>query len=162
MKTEARIKKLKEIWKLGNISSAKPITEVEISLFQNKKNVLLPSDLVEYFKTLNGSNDEYDDNFFKLYSLEEFKTVSEELADFTGVPNYSNIINTLDTPDKCFVFSDYQFHFFSYAIRLYSNISEENEVYIICGDEYQVIAKSFSEFLELYINNSQKLYFENK
>jgi hypothetical protein len=40
------------------------------------------------------------------------------LAQWDGVPDYSNIVNTLDQYENCFVFADYISHLFSYAIRL--------------------------------------------
>ncbi len=67
--------------------------------------------------------------------------------------------NTLEGYKNCFVFGDYMFHIFSYAIRLNSSESGKNEIYIICGDKYKVIANSFSDFVRLYVSDSIELQF---
>lgn len=152
-----RIDILKETWELESISSLKFITEDEISLFQTENNLLIPSDLVEYFKVLNGSNEEYTDRFFKFYSLSNFKSINDDLKNWNGVPNYSNIINTLDDYKSYYVFADYSFCMFSYAIKLYADVSISNQVLVLSGDEYKIIANSFSEFLDLYMINSIEL-----
>jgi len=152
-----RIEKLKETWELENISGLKFITEDEISFFQTENNLLIPIDLVEYFKILNGGNEEYDDRFFKFYSLSNFKSINDDLKNWNGVPDYSNIINTLEDYKSYYVFADYSFCMFSYAIRLYADVSVVNQVLVVCGDEHKIIANSFSEFIDLYLNNSIEL-----
>lgn len=152
-----KIEKLKEAWGLENIFSSKLITEDELFLFQIKNNLLIPSDLFEYFKTLNGTNEEYDDRFFKFYSLSNFKSINDDLKNWNGVPDYSNIVNTLVEYKSYYVFADFSFCMFSYAIKLYTDLSIKNEVLVISGDEYKTIANSFSEFIELYLNNSIEL-----
>jgi len=48
-------------------------------------------------------------------------------------------------------------HLFAYAIRLYQHSEDFNEVYLICGDKYKIVASSFSEFLKLYFDDSMDL-----
>jgi hypothetical protein len=157
-----RIMKLKDYWELGNISCPKLISENEILSFQSKNNLVIPTDLVDYFKNLNGSNDEYDDKFYKFYSLSTFKSINDDLKNWKGVPDYSNIINTLADYKYYFVFADFSFTMFSYAIRLYVENSFRNEVIVLCGDEYKIIANSFSEFIDLYLNDSVELQLDKK
>jgi len=59
--------------------------------------------------------------------------------------------------ENCFVFADYMSHLFAYAIRLYQHSEDFNEVYLICGDKYKIVASSFSEFLKLYFDDSMDL-----
>lgn len=47
------------------------------------------------------------------------------------------------------------FCMFSYAIRLNQDKNSLNEVIIICGAEHKVIAHSFTEFLDLYLDDSK-------
>lgn len=151
-----KIEKIKKLWEQENISNSIVIEENEILSFQNKSNLFIPSDLAEYFKQLNGSNDEYDKNFFRFYSFSDFTSLGGGLNTWNGS---SDVINAVG--DFVFVFADYLFCMFSYAIKLYSNTSLNNEVLIICGDESKIIANSFSEFIDLYLDNSIELQFND-
>lgn len=151
-----KIEKIKKLWEQENISNSIVIEENELLSFQNKNNLFIPSDLAEYFKQLNGSNDEYDKNFFRFYSFSDFTSSGGGLNTWNGS---SDVINAVG--DFVFVFADYLFCMFSYAIKLYSNASLNNEVLIICGDESKIIANSFSEFIDLYLDNSIELQFND-
>jgi len=135
------------------------ISDNQILTFENKHGFLLPADLQSYFKYINGTNGEYDQNFFCLYSLDTFKSVEEELGDRDGVPNYKNLINTFEHYNRYFVFCDFEFHSFSYAIELKNEISKENNVFALCGDKYKLISKSFTDFIYLYLERPSDLFF---
>lgn len=143
------------------IKSNNPISKDDLIILLDNKKLYLPKDLEEYFITINGTNDQYDDLFFKLYSFSQFESLKEKFSDWNGIPNYQNIANTLLDFDKYFSIADYQCHLFTYAIRIYESERLNNEIIIICGDEYKIIANSFSEFIELYLKDSIKLYFED-
>ncbi len=151
------IEKFKELLISESITIGKPVTKEEITLFESKYNISLPKDMVNYFQIINGTNEEYDNNLFQFYSLNQFKNIDEELKNWTGIPDYSDIVNVLKDSKKYFVFADYSFHMFTYAIRLSNNKLEKNEVYVLCGDEYKKIANNFSEFIELYLIDSIEL-----
>jgi hypothetical protein len=152
-----RMEKLKQIWALDNISNSITVNDDEIKAFQMNSGLVIPKDLVDYFKQFNGSNEVYDDRFFRFYSFQDFKSVDNDLVNFSGVPDYSNIVNTLSDFQSYYVFADYTFCMFTYAIKLYSHSTANNEVLVLCGAEYKVIANSFSEFIDLYIDNSIEL-----
>jgi hypothetical protein len=132
-------------------------TDIDISTFENKHHVTMPADLKEYFKTVNGSM-EYDEFFFNFQSISGFKNIDDELKYHNGVPDYSNIVNRLVDYNQCYVFCDYEFHLMTYAIRLFNIQSVQNPVYVICADNYKLIANTFSEFLVLYLDQSDKLF----
>lgn len=155
---ENRIKKLKEYWEFEKLIILEPSVDNELILFQIRNGVLLPSDLQEYFRIINGTNDGYDVNFFKFFPLSNFKSINDELKYWEGGPDYSNIVNTLIEYKSYFVFADYSINMFSYAIKLYSEASVENQILVICGDKYKIIAKSFSEFIDLYLSDSTELF----
>jgi hypothetical protein len=108
---------------------------------------------------LDNAANELDKDLYEFYSFDKFGSVRKELAHWGGVPDYRNIVNTLNQCENCFVFADYMFHLFTYAIRLYQNATVINEVYIICGDKYKIIANSFAGFLDLYFDDSMELQF---
>ncbi|HVU83383.1 MAG TPA: hypothetical protein VHC50_00990, partial [Puia sp.] len=84
-----------------------------------------------------------DDQLYQFYTIDTFKGVGK--------------IETLEGSGNCFVFADYMFHLFDYAIRLYPDRRNFNEVYGICGDKYSLVANSITEFLNLYFEDSPML-----
>jgi len=155
--------RISEIKKRLNSNESETIeltTDSEILLFQKEHNLILPRDLIAYFKTINGGNNEYDSNLYKLYRFQDFKSIDTSLKNWNGIPDYSNIVNTLKEFENYYVFADYFFNMFTYAIKLNKFEATGNEVLVICGDEYKVIANNFSGFLDLYINNSIELQFK--
>ena len=113
-----QIEKLKKVLVSEDIAESIPASNQELLFFQNTNGVTLPNDLVEYFNLVNGTNEKYDARFFHFYSLRQFKNIGEELKNWDGLPDYSGIVTTLNDYKKYFVFADYSFHMFSYAIRL--------------------------------------------
>ena len=146
---------------LGTEQNGKKHPDVENSIvhFQKSYGLILPKDLQDFFSI--AYETQYNEKMYRFFSLKDFKGIDEELRNFDGSPDYSNIINTLVAYKDCFVFADYMFHMFSYAIRLSKYESETNDIYIICGDKYKIIASSFTEFLHLYLSESIKLHFED-
>ena len=152
------LEKLKIKWLLNDAKPFYIARNEEINYFLSVNNVLMPKDLLEYFKVLNGTGGEYDDNFFQFYSLLQFKKISDEFKDWeNGIQNYRNLEKTLPYFDNYYVFANYFNFLFTYAIRLYPHNDKTNEILVLCGDEYKKIANSFSEFIDLYLNDSEQL-----
>lgn len=128
--------------KLGIKDDVRHISELnkKIQFFESEKGLLLPADLAEYFKMLGNKPVKIDDQLYQFYTLDDFKRIGNELT-FEGM-------------EDCFVFADYMFHLFDYAIRLYPDRRDINEVYGLCGNKYVLIANSFTEFLNLYLEDS--------
>lgn len=152
-----------QIARLKKLLGTKSYKEVDIKfnnkllLFESTNDLVLPPDLAEYFKLLNNTADKIDANLYEFYTVDQFKSIKNGLASWRGVPDYGNIVNTLEGYENCFVFADYLFHLFTYAIRLNQHSAGVNEIYVICGDKYKIIARSFSDFLDLYFNDSPEL-----
>jgi hypothetical protein len=154
-----QLNKLKLFWNSSKIFNFETATPKDIQLFYSRTNLILPEDLGEYFQTLNGTNEDYDENLFKFYSLSQFKKINETYKDWKGVPEYGDIVYSFKNYENCFVFADYSFSIFAYALKLYPRQTETNEVYIISGGVYKIIANSFKAFLDLYLKDSPLLYF---
>jgi hypothetical protein len=133
----------------------------DILSFEAEKELIIPEDLKEYFLTKNAINGNYNENMYCFYPFRQFQSIYTELKNWNGITDYSNIVNTLDNYKDCFVFADYMFHMFVSAIRLYKEITDKNEVYVLCGDKYRVIAESFSDFMQLYTAQSLELHFNS-
>lgn len=146
-------------WRNKNAHNLPPNSEEDIVAFEKITGLVIPIDMKEYFIKVNGTEGGDENDFFHFYSLEEFKSVGQSLKNWTGSPDYSNITNTLSHHASFFVFADYLFHTFSYAIMLYTYSSNKNEIVVISGDKYQVVATSFSRFLEIYLMNPDELQF---
>jgi hypothetical protein len=151
------IARLKELLGTKNYKEFDLKFNNKILLFESTNGLLLPPDLAEYFRLLDRTTDKIDANLYEFYAVDQFKSVKNGLAYWRGVPDYGNIVNTLEGCENCFVFADYMFHLFTYAIRLHQRSEGENEIYVICGDKYKIIAKSFSDFLDLYFCDSTEL-----
>ncbi|MRG44388.1 hypothetical protein GFS24_04645 [Chitinophaga sp. SYP-B3965] len=149
---------ISEFWKNNEVTHSQPVSEIDLKTFYQSNRLVLPGDILDYFKELNGTEG-YDNNLFKLYPFDEFKTVKDELEDWIGPPDYRNITSKLTDHKNVFVIADHSFHLFTYAIKLYDKESDANEIYIICGEEFKIIAYSFTKFLELYLKDDKSLYF---
>lgn len=151
-----QLQKLKEKWMFESIRKFDPIGMDTLKMFQDHNNVIIPNDFKEYFKLLNGTGGECTDELYEFYSIVRIKKLFDEFKDWAGVPNYQALV---DIPEinGLFVFANYSFNLFAYAIRLYANNLDINEVYILCGENYKKIANTFSEFIELYLKDSIEL-----
>lgn len=152
-----QLERLKSKWLSENVKLPSPASDEEILFFQSNNKILLPADLINYFKILNGTGEEYDGSLFQFYSISQVKRVNDEYKDWLGIPDYKNIFSTLKESERYYVFANYSFHLFAYVIKLYPESSINNEVLVLCGDEFKKIANSFSEFIELYQNDSIEL-----
>ncbi|MFT5824218.1 MAG: hypothetical protein ACI8ZM_005484 [Crocinitomix sp.] len=150
------LKKVQGYWSEEMITSQTVVSKLDLLDFQKNNNVELLDDLKEYFLFLNGTNEKYDANFYAFYDLKQFKNIPDFYKDIQGIPNYQLLNKTLENSFNYFVFADYHIDLFSYAIRLTEN-KIDNAVFVLCGEKYRQIAGSFSEFLELYLSNSEKL-----
>lgn len=145
---------LKNKWNLEGIKTFMPARDSELISFEDNNSIVLPGDMIEYLKILNGTNTECTDTLYEFYSLNRIKTINEEFKSWEGIPNYKELLNIISSPEQLYVFANYQFNLYVYAIRLYEKTTNENEVYVFCGQEYKIISKTFSKFLEEYINDS--------
>ncbi|HVW95796.1 MAG TPA: methylmalonyl-CoA epimerase [Mucilaginibacter sp.] len=134
-------------------------TAEKLNLFEFRNQLLLPDDLKAHFMLSDDEIKAYDQNMFVFYKFDEFKSVKEDIGDFGGIPDYREIIHTLPQHENCFVFIDHMITSSVYAIRLYKHKCDVNEVYVIVGNQFKVVAKSFTEFISIYQNDSRKLFF---
>ncbi|WP_326981929.1 SMI1/KNR4 family protein [Chryseobacterium sp. MYb264] len=152
----SKLEQLKKKWSNEGITKNSAINRNAIEIFERDNSIILPNDLKEYFKLLNGTFNQSTDELYEFYSIENVRKVSDEFSDWQGIPNYRLLLN-LEKIKDLFVFANYSFNLFSYAIRLSSEQLDENEIYVLCGGNYKKIANNFFDFLDLYIDNSIEL-----
>jgi hypothetical protein len=127
----------------------------EIDRFAIREKVALPIDLVSYLQSINGTNGDYAPGMVALWRLDQFQRLSCELdgskRESTALIQ-SAYANAPVNADQYFVFADFMHEAKLYAIRL-ADCVENGEVLILDGEPPRVVAKSFSEFIELLIND---------
>jgi hypothetical protein len=156
-----QIKQLRLKWEDESIKIFRPASSYLIQTFEKNYGVIIPNDLREYLTTLNGTGGECTNELYEFYPIERIKKISEEFHNWNGVPNYQSIVERNELKDL-FVIANFFFNQFVYAVKLNQSENGSNEVYILCGEEYKLIGNTFLEFLDLYINNSIELQFNEK
>lgn len=149
---------LKKCWLDADLINDAVTSQEQISLFEVDNNLLIPEDLNIYFSEVNGTSGNYDDNLFCFCSFTDFKKVYDEMKDWKGLPHYVDTINSLTNSNNYYIIADYQFHLIIYAIELNREKRDVNLVVAICGEEAKVVATSFLDFIQLYLQDSPLLY----
>jgi hypothetical protein len=134
-------------------------SESDILAFESANGILLPDDLKSYFLNINGTHESFTDAFFEFYSLARCKKAVEAYGDWKGIPDYSNLVNTLPDHHRYYCFANYNINMFVYAIQLHQHPGSKNEILVICGDEHRVIAESFTRFIEIYLADPYQLQY---
>ena len=138
---------LKQFWLQQGIKLKLGISEIELSKFENKYNVLLPEDLKDYFSTVNGFNDEdCDEEVITFLPFEEIEPLSKCWSQKPEAQSY-------------FIFADFLISSHVYAIRLTNNVNSNNPIFIVYDDTPIQIAESFSEFVKGYLKNDYNILF---
>lgn len=149
------ILQLKDAWKWPNAETL--ATDQEIDSFETETGLLIPPDMRAYFTSVNGSNG-YDDGFFEFYPFDKFVDENKPAPKLYHLPSAESL-NSI--PNHCYFFADYQVHLLDYLIQLHQQPTEFNDIFICCGGELKLMARSFTEFISLCLADSQKLYFND-
>ncbi|UIR56449.1 SMI1/KNR4 family protein [Sphingobacterium sp. SRCM116780] len=143
------INQLVEFWKKQNIIIYTK-TKQEIDNIEKNNSLILPNDFKEFYERVNGMQNFYpneiDDEGFLFYPIEAIISAEKE----------SEKCDIKDK-DKIFIFSEYMHKSWLYGFE----VKEDGSylIGIIPDDKtFKPIVKSLEEFLELYIENSSKLY----
>ncbi|EFF83031.1 SMI1/KNR4 family protein [Acinetobacter haemolyticus] len=128
-----------------NISLNKPATWQEVLAFEYKYQLRLSPILRNYFLEFNGTGEgNMADDYFSFFSLAQFRLVESISNSNSDKILYSN----------CFVFSDYLVWCWGYAVEL-DQIGSDGVVYQVAGTPKRKVADSFTEFLKLYLIDSE-------
>jgi len=126
-----------------------------LEAFEKHAGVVLPDDLRNYFRLVNGMKDAWpgdqDPKGFSFWPLSKVRWVPEELAEMS--PQTSAFPGAEDF----YVFADYMGWSWAYAIRLSQSL-EKNLVILIGKEVPELVAESFSAFVDLYVIDSPALY----
>ena len=143
---------LKKHWSSHGVRIKAGVSETELKDFEEKNRVVLPNDLRDYFRCVNGMPpDEVDDDMIRFWMLEEVEPLTQ------GAPEYSRG-TYVRNPETLFLFADYSIWAHAYAIRLGQSALAANEVIIIGGDSPKQISDSFSSFVKNYLMSKDLLH----
>jgi hypothetical protein len=152
------LSRLNTLWKNLKIRTVETATDSQVVEFEASHKLQLPQDLRDYFTAINGTDGESDNELFTFCTLAKFQAATLVLGAWqNGIPRHSDVLDKIHGIETCYVFADYFISLIFYAIKLYPTASAENEIYAICGGDYEVIAKSFSEFIDMYLQQSAEL-----
>lgn len=141
---------LKNHWLSQGIEVNPGISKEELSAFESKYQVSLPTDLRDYFQTVDGMAHGFTDNAqIRFWSLNEVKPIPEEAPDFSD-PSY------IEEAESLFLFADYCIWSHAYAIRL-SSTEASNPIIIIGYETPSRIFDSFSELVSSYLTDAELL-----
>jgi hypothetical protein len=143
------IDRLTNHWLANNvrIKSGVPLDQID-----------LPPDFRGYFAAIDGMEQgETDSEMFSFLPLHSIKPIPEDIAQFGGTPDYTEIMKTLPDPDRWFVFVDYLLYSAVYAIRLSAPTESTPVLWVGSGRHHRVVASSFSGFVEIYLTNPHNL-----
>jgi hypothetical protein len=151
------LSRLREHWAIGRAIATGGASEEEIQAFQDTYEVQMPEDLYQYFREVNGMRPDWrydqDDNGFTFWTLSRVQPLS--VVTPRGSVDWSDSkLNSNDT--QYFVFADYLGESWWYAIGLAKRPGYTPVVIISHPNE--LVAHSFSEFLDFYFADSPKLY----
>lgn len=145
------IERLKNSFIRDKVAINTPSSILEVREFEKKYGVKCPDILKEYFLSFNGSGcGNFGANGFAFFSLLEFKPVNEDL----GIDS-----NDQEIYRDYFVFSDYLVWCWGYAVKL-DNKGSDGPVVQVADTTVlpRKMANSFSEFIEIYLSNSDHLF----
>jgi SMI1 / KNR4 family (SUKH-1) len=125
-------------------------TDSDIARFSVSRSLQIPPDLRKYFTTVNGTQSGWD-GINEFYPLSQFLPVMQGDAFWHRFPNEKSPIERLPDPDHCYEFANHSLNVVSWCIRLYSQSTLTNEVYVVCGPHYRQLADSFTHFIEQYL-----------
>jgi hypothetical protein len=140
-------------WQNESIPILKGVDDLTIQNFELKYCVKLPEDMKEYFSTVNGMGDHYDEEWFnRLWPIEDVRPTSEWNGSFAELfPQSAN----------CFLFFDHSIDLVNYAIRLSNSATTPTPIFRIFDHpdrRFDRHCNSFTEFAALFVNDPAALY----
>jgi hypothetical protein len=147
--------KLKAYWLSQDLSFNPEVPKEALIHFETKYHIQIPDDMRKYFLQVNGMNSQYMDNAgFTFWELKWVQLLTEEYRE--------EEYRILEDAEAYFVFADCIACSWVYAIKMEKSCKNENFIIIfgLTGKPLK-IANNFSEFVQLYLNNSPILYGEN-
>lgn len=151
---------IRERWHAEGVIPSPGAASSDIDAFEGRHGVRLPDEVRALYSEMDGFPvDTWDEAFFRFWPLAEVDTVPVLLSNFRGSPDYGGIERTLPDAASYFVFLDLSIWLIVYAVRLTADPSSACPVVRISGgDDWEVKAASFGEFLRLYVEEPDSIF----
>lgn len=147
-------------WKATGLKIAEPVHPSQLQLFETQNDIKLPEDFRMYYRYVNGMVQEgghdCDKKGFSFWPLAQIRRVPDECSE-QSVP-----VPDIDDPNQYFVFADYLQWSWAYAIRLSRKAPDPSPIIHVGTLEPKVVAQGFSDFVKLYMSDSEELYPRSK
>jgi hypothetical protein len=149
-------RKLTGYWKSQGLRIPPGNSEERLRAFESERTLTLPLDFRNYLLNVDGmaqtGGHDCDRNGFAFWPLQHIRTI-------VGVwGGDSEIMRGVSDPDQYYIFADYFQRSWAYALRLSNRPSDPNEVMRVGTIPAETIAASFTEFVDLYLQNAAVLY----
>jgi hypothetical protein len=148
------IEELLRYWQEQNIVS-QGVTAADIHKAEKRLGIKLPSDIIRLYERANGMETLYpnytDKEGFLFHPIQELTTFDHE---FRHEGNEGALNGS-----RCIIFLNYLQRSWYYGILIKPDRPDEYEIIIIPdASRYKTICASISEFIRIYISNSELLY----
>ena len=133
-------------WQNEDIPILKGVDDLTIQEFESKYDVKLPEDLREYFSTVNGMGDHYDEEWFQIRPVKEYS---------------SGFADKFPQSATCFLFFDHSVDLVNYGIALNNSAAAPTPIFRVFDHQdpgFDYHCKSFTEFAALYVNDPAALF----
>jgi hypothetical protein len=148
--------KLWDYWNAQGLKIAAGATGREVHSFESLNSVILPPDFRDYILTVNGMFQDFenssDQKGFAFWPLNQMTNAAQELANRPSAePGPTNL-------QSYFIFADYMHRSWAYAINLGTDPAKAGHIIHVDTLRPKVVARSFTEFVNLYVQDAGALY----
>lgn len=145
--------RLLEHWKNDSSASIQnPATQQEIALFERKNKAVISNDFKNYLILANGfdqSDNYHDEHGFNFWPIEQI----------CNVHTFEDGRFSFSDSDSYYIFCDYLDFSWAYAINFAPEKGGDTVIAIGTKNNIPtVVAKNFSEFVEIYLRDDDRLY----
>lgn len=132
-------------WRGASVPGAPGATTAGVTAFQERHGLSLPCDVGTLYSLVNGN--ECDRCLFRVWPLAELERIT------VTVPAIKQG-NLADAQDY-FGFADWMLQSHLFAVRLRPDIPQSGPVVWVMGSRHGVVASSFQDFWECYLNDPE-------
>jgi hypothetical protein len=137
------IGELRDYWQQRGIANPILPSREDVTAFEQRYRVTLPTALADYFLLVNGTREGQwnceDEDLISFWHLDQIRTIRE--LDPT---------EAIAGADRLFVFADWSIDAHAWAVRLSSDARSSTPVLITCGS-LQEVSPTFEDFLTGYM-----------
>ena len=142
---------LTERWSNSDLTIRDGVTSERIKVFENQYSVVLPQQVVDYFRFVDGMDDEMYRDMYRFWKLEQVRPVFDVLS--------GHDFSERDAYPSYFVFADYMINSWCYAVLLTEDGQQPAPVRFVTYSDSPggFAANSFQSFMQQYCEDPDQL-----